>query len=103
MVAQNASSRSGQSGPVSRTQKTASVTPGNITTLQTLVVDFAFVGARVGDIPSVSPAAATVAGILIGQPYILANDVVKIPFFNITAGTLNQTAISLNVGLAKKL
>jgi len=102
-MAQNASSRSGQSGPVNRVQKSASVTPGNITTLQTLVVDFAFTGARVGDIPTVSPAAATVAGILIGMPYILANDVVKVPFFNITAGTLNQTAISLNVALQKKL
>ena len=68
-----------------------------------LVVDFPFVGARPGDIPTVSPAAATTAGILIGAPYILANDVVKVPFFNITAGTLAQGAITLNVGLQKKL
>lgn len=102
-MAQNAAARSGQSGPITSTRKSASVTPGNITTLQTLVVDFAFSGAAVGDIPTVSPAAATVAGVLIGTPYILAAGTVKVPFFNITAGTLNQTAITLNVSLQKKL
>ncbi len=102
-MVQNAASRSGQSGPLSVVRKSASVTPGNITTLQTLVVDFAFAGAAVGDIPSVSPSAAPVAGINIGAPYILAAGVVKVPFFNITAGTVNQTAITLNVALSKKL
>jgi hypothetical protein len=102
-MVQNAASRSGQTGPVNRVSKSAAVTPGNITTLATVVVDFAFAGVAPGDIPTVSPSTAPLAGVQIGQPYILGANVVKVPFFNITAGTLNQTAITLNVAVAKKL
>lgn len=102
-MVQNAAARSGQSGPISTRRKSASVTPGVLTTLLTVAVDFAFAEAQIGDIPSVSADAATTAGILIGAPYIAVAGHVRVPFFNITAGSLTQGAITLNVSLDKKL
>lgn len=103
MVAQAAASRSGQSGPVTSRRKSASITPGSITTLLTVDADFAFAEAAVGDAVSVSLGAAPTAGIVVGQPYIAVAGHVRIPFVNITAGTLVQGAITAHVVLNKSV
>ncbi len=96
-------SRSGQSGPLTTRQKSASITPGAITTLQTVSADFAFAEAAVGDVVTVSFRAALVAGIIYSAAVVLVPGTVKLYFSNITAGTLTQTAITANVSLQKAL
>ena len=103
MVAQAAASRSGQSGPLTSRRKSASITPGAITTLLTVNADFPFAEAAIGDVASVSFDGPTVAGILVGAPYVAVAGHVRIPFFNITAGTLTQPAIVANVSLSKSV
>jgi hypothetical protein len=98
-----AAARSGQAGPITTRSKRASITPGNVTTLATVDADFAFPGAEVGDIASVSFNVAPTAGLVVGAPYIAVAGHVRIPFVNITAGTLAQGAIVANVQLAKSL
>jgi hypothetical protein len=102
-MSQNAVQRSAQSGPIATRFKRAAVTPGSITTLQTVDVDFAMAGAAVGDVAAVSFNTKPTDGILVGAPYIAVAGHVRIPFINITAGTLVQGAITANVSLAKKL
>jgi hypothetical protein len=102
-MVQNAAERSAQSGPLAGRRKSASITPGAITTLQTVAADFAFAEAAVGDVVSVSFDAALVAGIICGQPYVAVAGHVRLPFSNFTAGTLTQTAINANVRLLKAL
>jgi hypothetical protein len=102
-MVQNAASRSGQSGPISSTRKSASITPGAITALATVDADFAMPGAAVGDVASVSFNTKPVDGIVAGAPYIAVAGHVRIPFANITAGTLTQVAIVANVNLQKAL
>lgn len=102
-MVQNAASRSGQSGPLTSRRKSASITPGSITTLLTVDVDFAFAEAAIGDSVNVSFNSAPTAGIVSGAPYIAVAGHVRIPFSNITAGTLVQGAITANVVLNKPL
>jgi hypothetical protein len=102
-MSQNAASRSGQSGPISSTRKSASITPGDVTTLATVDHDFVMPGAAIGDVASVSFNTKPVAGLVVGAPYIAVAGHVRIPFSNITAGTLTQVAIVANVSLQKAL
>jgi hypothetical protein len=94
-------SRSGQSGPLNIRRKSASITPGDVTTLATVDHDFAFAEAAVGDVASVSFNTKPVAGLLVGAPYIAVAGHVRIPFTNVTAGTLSQVAIVANVSVQK--
>lgn len=100
-AAQNAGTRSGQSGPLLGTRKSSSITPGNITTLATVAVSVTVAGVKIGDGLSVSFNSALVAGIIAGQPYCDTDGTVKIPFSNITAGTVNQTAVTANIRVNK--
>jgi hypothetical protein len=93
--------RSAQSGPFASRSKSASITPGAITTLQTIAVDFAMAEAKVGDQIGVSFNSALVAGIVFSMAAVLVNGTVKLYFANITAGTLTQTAIVANVKASK--
>jgi hypothetical protein len=102
-MVQNAGQRSGQAGPIASRFKRASITPGDVTTLATVDVDFAMAEAAVGDLAVVSFNAKPTAGLLVGAPYIAVAGHVRIPFTNVTAGTLTQGAITANVGLSKKL
>jgi len=102
-MAQNAASRSAQSGPLNARRKSAAVTPGAITTLATVNVDFVLAEAAVGDIATVSLDAAPEPGLLVGAPYIAVAGHVRIPFLNITGSTVTQGAITANVGIAKTL
>ncbi len=102
-MVQNAASRSGQSGPLSSRRKSTSITPGDVTTLATVDHDFVMAEAAVGDVASVSFNTKPVAGIVVGMPYIAVAGHVRIPFSNITAGTLTQVAIVANVSLQKAL
>jgi len=102
-MTQNAATRSAQSGPIVGRRKSASITPGAITTLATVAVDFPFTEAAVGDVVAVSFDSALVAGIVAGLPYVALAGHVRIPFSNITAGTLTQTAINANVRLSKSV
>lgn len=102
-MTQAAASRSGQAGPITSRRKSASITPGSLTTLLTVDVDFAFPEASIGDVASVSLGAAPTAGIAVGAPYIAVAGHVRIPFFNFTAGTLVQGAIVANVSLSKSV
>ncbi len=101
VAAQNAGTRAGQSGPLLGSRKSSSITPGNITTLATVAVSVTFAGVKVGDSLNVSFNSALVAGIICGQPYCDTDGTVKIPFSNITAGTVNQTAITANIRVNK--
>lgn len=101
MAAQNTAQRSGQSGPISQRKKSRSITPGAITTLQTVAVDFALAEAKPGDVISVSFNAALTAGIICSAVACLVAGTVKIYFANITAGTLTQPAITANVSVQK--
>lgn len=102
-MAQNAAARSGQSGPITARRKSASITPGSITTLQTVAVDFAFPEAEVGDVVQVSFRAALTAGIVFSASAVLVAGTVKLYFANITAGTLVQGAITANVAIDKSV
>lgn len=93
--------RSAQSGPFTGRRKSASITPGAITTLQTVSADFALAEADVGDVVSVSFRSALVAGIIFSTAVVLVKGTVKLYFANITAGTLTQTAIVANVQVNK--
>lgn len=93
--------RSSQSGPFASRRKSRSITPGAITTLQTIAVDFALAEAGVGDVVSVSFNSALVAGIIFSTAAVLVAGTVKLYFSNITAGTLTQTAITANVQVNK--
>lgn len=95
--------RSAQSGPFVGRRKAAAITPGAITTLQTIAVDFPFAEAEVGDIVTVSFNAALVAGIIFSMAAVLVKGTVKLYFSNITAGTLTQTIITPNVGVSKSV
>ncbi len=89
--------RASQSGPFAGRRKSASITPGLITTLQTVAVAFVMASARVGDVVAVSFGSALVAGIIHSSTAVLANGTVTLYFSNITAGSLTQTAITANV------
>lgn len=102
-MTQNAATRSAQSGPLVGRSKSASITPGAITTLATVAVDFVFADAAVGDSVAVSYDAANVPGIIAGIPYIAVAGHVRLPFTNITAGTVTQTALTAKVRLSKNL
>lgn len=102
-MTQNAAARSGQSGPLTSRRKSASITPGNITTLQVLAVDFPFAEAEVGDTVTVSFRSALIAGIVYSTAAVLVAGTVKLYFANITAGTVNQTAVTANVSLQKSV
>jgi hypothetical protein len=93
--------RSAQSGPFTGRRKSAAITPGAITTLQTVSVDFALPEAAVGDVVAVSFNSALVAGIIFSAAAVLVAGTVKLYFANITAGTLTQTAITANVQVNK--
>ncbi len=93
--------RSAQSGPFTGRRKSAAVVPGAITTLQTITVDFPLAEAAPGDVVSFSFDGPLVAGIVAGAAYIAAAGHVRIPFLNITAGTLTQTSIGCNVQVGK--
>lgn len=102
-MTQNAGQRSAQSGPIVGRTKSVSVTPGAITTLATVAVDVAMPEAAVGDGVSVSYDAACVAGIIATAPYIAVAGHVRLPFSNITAGTLTQTAITAKIRVVKNV
>jgi hypothetical protein len=89
--------RASQSGPFTGRRKSASITPGAITTLQTVAVDVAMPSVRIGDTVAVSFNSALVAGIIYSTAAVLANGTVRLYFANITAGTLTQTAITANI------
>lgn len=102
-MVQNAASRSGQSGPITARRKSATITPGSITTLQTVATDFVFAEAAVGDVVAVSFRSALVAGIIFSHAAVLVAGTVKLYFSNITAGTVVQTIITANVSLDKSV
>lgn len=93
--------RSSQSGPFTSRRKQAAITPGAITTLQTIAVDVVFPEAEVNDVIAVSFKSALVAGIIFSMATVLVKGTVKLYFANITAGTLTQTALTANVSVGK--
>lgn len=101
MVAQNAASRSAQSGPFNSRRKSVSITPGAITNGTVAYTEVTFAGAAIGDIVAVSFNDDLVAGILAGQATVKAAGKVRIPFTNVTGAPVTQTAITVNIGLAK--
>jgi hypothetical protein len=100
MTAANAV-RASQSGPFTSRRKSATITPGAITTLQTVAVAFPFAEAEVGDTVGCSFRSALVAGIIFSSSAVLVKGTVTLYFANITAGTLTQTIITANVNIEK--
>jgi len=102
LPAQNAATRGSQSGPLAGLRKSAEITPGAIGGGATLDVDFAFAGAQVGDIASVSFDTALASGVIFGGASIAAPGHV-ILHFAANGTDRTQGAITANVSLQKKL
>lgn len=101
-MTQNAAQRSSQSGPFTGRRKTANLTPGAIGAGATVVVDFPFADAAVGDL-AIASAGPLVDGIIIGAPYVATTGHVSVPFTNATAAPVAQTIIATTVGLNKQV
>lgn len=102
-MAQNAASRSGQSGPLTTRAKRASITPGAVPNAGVVDVDFPFAEAAVGDVVSCSFNTALVSGILFAGAWVAVAGHVTLRFSNITAAPVNQVAVVANVSIEKKL
>lgn len=72
---------------------TISVNPASMATLTSSVVTLTITGAVEGDTVILNPpAAGLTAGIIGGAAYVSAADTVKLPVFNMSAGTVDETA-----------